>query len=234
MGWGDEIVARAVEAAGPDALVALVSDHGGDTALPYPGAGHRDPNDILESKGWLVRGPSGAIDWSRSVAYGVQHYVYLNLQGRDPAGVVEQGRGYLALRDEIIEALLSATDGTGRHRYRVVLPMETAGRFAVGGDRVGDIFLLPAPPASPTARIDPRTFWNTHTREETGTWDWPRMNAGTHRDDSYFVLCGPGVKRGYRRPRPTLITSVAPTLATAWGIPVPADADGSVLRDFFS
>jgi hypothetical protein len=75
-------------------------------------------------------------------------------------------------------------------------------------------------------------FWETHSREETGTWDWPRLNAGTHRDDSYFVLCGPGVKSGYRRPRPTLITSVAPTLATAWGIPVPADADGSVLRDF--
>ena len=48
-----------------------------------------------------------------------------------------------------------------------------------------------------------------------------------------LVLAGPGVKQGYRRPRPTLITSVAPTLAAAWGIPVPADADGSVLRRHF-
>jgi predicted AlkP superfamily phosphohydrolase/phosphomutase len=231
MGWGDEIVARAVEAAGPDTLVALVSDHGGDTALPWPGGGHRTPSDVLAANGWLAYDGAWRIDWRRSVAYGTEHYVYLNLQGRDPDGIVEPGDEYLALRDEIIEALLSAQDETGRHRYRVVLPMETAGRFAVGGDRVGDIFLLPAP-APPTGKIDREAFWHSHTREETGTWDWPRLNAGTHLDDSYFVLCGPGVKRGYRRPRPTLITSVAPTLATAWGIPVPADADGSVLWDF--
>jgi predicted AlkP superfamily phosphohydrolase/phosphomutase len=180
---------------------------------------------------WLVQDASGAIDWRRSVAYGVEHYVYLNVKGRDPGGIVEPGDEYLALRDEIMEALLSAKDANGRHRYRVVLPMETAGRFAVGGDRVGDIFLLPTP-APPTRQIDHEAFWQAHTREETGTWDWPRLNAGTHSDDSYFVLCGPGVKSGYRRPRPTLITSVAPTLSTAWGIPVPADADGSILWDF--
>jgi hypothetical protein len=109
--------------------------------------------------------------------------------------------------------------------------METAGRLAVGGDRVGDIFLLPAEP-HPLLQVDKEAFWRTHSREETGTWDWPRLNAGSHLDDSYFVLAGPGVRRGFRRPRPTLITSVAPTLATAFGIPVPADADGSVLWEF--
>jgi hypothetical protein len=115
--------------------------------------------------------------------------------------------------------------------YRVVLPMEKAGRFAVGGDRVGDIFMLSADP-HPLAEVSSEEFWRTHTVEQTGTWDWPIMNAGSHSDDSYFVLAGPGVRRGYKRPRPTLITSVAPTAAAAWGIPVPADADGSVLWDF--
>ena len=76
-------------------------------------------------------------------------------------------------------------------------------------------------------------FWEKHTKEETGTWDWPLLNAGSHSDDSYFILSGPGIRSGYRRQQPTLITSVAPTLATAAGIPVPRDADGSVLRDFF-
>jgi predicted AlkP superfamily phosphohydrolase/phosphomutase len=96
---------------------------------------------------------------------------------------------------------------------------------------VGDIFLIPAK-AHPLATISREEFWKTHTEEETGTWDWPRLNAGSHSDDSYFVLSGPGVKEGYRRQRPTLITSVAPTLAAAWDIPVPADADGSVLWEF--
>ena len=230
MGWGDEIVARALEAAGPDTLVGLVSDHGGDTMLPGLG-GYGDPNRVLRQGGWLVSNERGGIDWTKSKAFGAQHYVYLNLKGRDPQGIVEPGNEYLSVRDEIIETLLAATDETGRHCYRVVLPMEAAGRFAVGGERVGDIFMLPALPP-PLATIDKEEFWQTHTKEETGTWDWPRLNAGSHSDDSYFVLAGPGVKKGYQRPRPTLITSVAPTLAAAWGIPVPADADGSVLWDF--
>ena len=231
MGWGDEIVAAVLDAAGPDALVALVSDHGGDTMLPGPGGTRGHVNAFLAENGWLVQRAEGGIDWSRTKAFGVEHYVYLNMRGRDPEGIVEPGDKYLALREEIIDALLAAEDQNGRHLYRTVLPMEDAGRFGVGGDRVGDIFMIPAE-RHPLAAIDREALWRTHTREETGTWDWPRLNAGSHSDDSYFVLCGPGVKRGYRRGRPTLITSVAPTLAVAWGIPVPADADGSVLWEF--
>jgi len=230
MGWGDEIVARVVQAAGHDTLAALVSDHGGDTVLPGLG-GRRDPNELLRQGGWLVHDETGSIDWTRWKAFGAGHYVYLNAKGRQPYGIVEPGEDCLSLRDEIIEALLTATDRAGRHCYRVVLPMEDAGRIAVGGERVGDVFLVPALPP-PLATIDREEFWGTHTKEETGTWDWPRPNAGTHSDDSHHVLAGPGVKQGHRRQRPTLITSVAPTLAIAWGIPAPADADGSVLWDF--
>ena len=230
MGWGDEIVSYTLEAAGPDTLVALVSDHGGDTMLPGLG-GHRDPNRMLREGGWLVSKEGWGINWTKSKAFGVQHYVYLNVKGRDPHGIVEPGDEYLSLREEVIETLLSATDESGRHCYRGVLPMEDAGRLAVGGERVGDIFLVPAKP-HPLKTVSREEFWQTHTEEETGTWDWPLLNAGSHSDDSYFVLAGPGVKQGYRRQRPTLITSVAPTLAVAWGIPAPADADGSVLWDF--
>lgn len=231
MGWGDEIVARAMEAAGPDTLVALVSDHGGDTNLPGLGGGHGNPNTVLQQGGWLVSNDGRGIDWTKSKAFGAGHYVYLNVRGRDPQGIVEMGDEYLSARDDIIEALLTATDASGRHLYRVVLPMEDAGRLAVGGDRVGDIFLLPAKP-HPLATVSREEFWKSHTEEQTGTWDWPLMNAGSHSDDSYFILSGPGVKSGFRRQRPTLITSVAPTLAAAWGIPAPADADGSVLWEF--
>lgn len=230
MGWGDEIIARVMEVAGPDTLVALVSDHGGDTMLPGLG-GHSDPNAILRKNGWLVNREGGGIDWNESVAFGMQHYVFINLKGRDPQGIVEPGNEYLALRDDVIEALLAETDDSGRHIYRVVLPMEDAGRLAVGGDRVGDIFLMPAKP-HPLATVSRAEFWKTHTEEQTGTWDWPLLNAGSHSDDSYFILAGPGIRKGFRRQRPTLITSVAPTLAAAWGIPAPADADGSVLWEF--
>ena len=232
MGWGDEIVARVIEAAGPETLIALVSDHGGGTQLLGLG-GPGSVNDLLVEKGWLVPAPGGGFDWARSAAFGHGQYVFLNLSGRDPQGIVRPGAEYDALREEIIEALLGWTDAGGRHGYRAVLPIEAAGRLGVGGDRVGDIFVVPAP-LPPGATIDREAFWKTHDEAETGTWDWPRLNTGNHLDDSYFVLAGPGVRRGYRRPRPTLITSVAPTLAAAWGLPAPADADGSVLGDFLA
>ncbi len=229
MGWGDEIVGCTVEAAGPDALVALVSDHGGDTQLPlrHP---HPDVNDVLRANGWLVDGPDG-VDWSSTVAYGRGHYVFLNVAGRDPDGVVRRGDEFDGLREEIMDALRACTNEAGRATYQAVLPKGKAGRLGVGGDRVGDVFLWPAEPP-PEDVMTCEEFWQTHDREDTGTWDWPLLNAGSHSDDAYFALAGPGVRQGYRRQRPTLITSVAPTAAAAAGIPCPADADGSVLRDF--
>lgn len=232
MAWGDELVGAVQRAAGPDTLIALVSDHGGECELPGLHK-HNDLNRLLADKGWLVRNAAGEIDWSRTVAFGREHYIYLNRRGRDPQGIVADGAEFYRLREAIIEAFLDWKDETGQHRFRVVLPMEEAGRLGIGGDRVGDIFLESARP-SPTATVDKEKFWRTHTAAEVGTWDWPLINAGTHSDDSYFILAGSGVRHGYRRARPTLITSVAPTVATAWGIPVPRDADGSVLWDFLT
>ncbi|MFO8006768.1 MAG: hypothetical protein R6V05_03440, partial [Candidatus Brocadiia bacterium] len=117
------------------------------------------------------------------------------------------------------------------HVFQAVLPTAKAGRLGVGGDRVGDVFLWPAEVRHDDV-MPADEFWKHNTREQTGTWDWPLLNAGSHSDDSYFVLSGPGVREGYRRERPSLITGVAPTMAAAAGLPVPADADGAVLRDF--
>jgi len=233
MSWGDEIIATVLEIAGPDTLVALVSDHGGGTELPGLGVPRNLLNDVLEQHGWLIKDAQGQFDGARSRAYGYGHYVYLNVKGRDPNGIVEPGDEYQSLREEIIEALLGAKAPNGQHAYRAVLTKEVAGRLGVGGDRVGDIFCLGAS-VHPLAEIDKEQFWRTHSIEETGTWDWPRLNTGDHLDDSYFVFSGPGIKAGYRRSMPTLITSVAPTCATAWGIPVPADANGSILLDFMA
>ncbi len=232
MQWGDDIVKTVVDAAGPDALIALVSDHGGGTQLPGIDL-HHDVNGLLEQHGWLVKSAEGNYDWSRSKAYAREHYILLNVKDRDPDGIVESGAEYAALRDEIMQTLLDAKHENGRHWYQAVMTREKAGRLGVGGDRVGDIFLLKSDP-DPTVEVDKEAFWKSHRREQTGTWDRPLLNTGNHLDDSYFVLAGPGVKKGYERPRPTLITSVAPTCAQAAGIPTPKDADGSVLYDFYT
>lgn len=231
MAKGDEIVATVMDAAGPDALIALVSDHGGGTDLPAVKS-PTDANPLLEERGWLHRNADGSVDWSRSVAYATNSpYVYLNVKGREPAGIVEPGEEYERLRTEVMRAVSLWTDSRGRPVYQAVLPVETAGRLGVGGDVAGDVFMMKAP-VPDRETMSREEFREAYTAEESGTWDWPRLNTGTHTDDSYFVLTGPGVRSGYRRTRPTLITSVAPTMAVAAGIPVPKDADGATLWDF--
>jgi predicted AlkP superfamily phosphohydrolase/phosphomutase len=232
MALGDEIVRTVVEAAGSvagdDVAVALVSDHGGST--DYLGK-HEDPaRKVLKALGLLVEGPSG-VDWTRSKAYSIKHNVYINTEDRFPHGnVAPRSAEYARLKAQIIEALLDARDAEERHAFRTVLPIEDTGHLGVDGTFAGDIFVIPAPPPKPTREA----FLALHPNPaERGTWDWPRLNSGAHSDDSYFILAGPGVRQGYRRARPTLITSVAPTLATALGIPIPQQANGGVLWDFF-
>jgi hypothetical protein len=232
MALGDEIVRTVVDVAlqrDPDAVVALVSDHGGIT--DYGGPRLPDVNALLEKEGLLARGPGG-IDWTRTRAYRLGQYVYLNTVGRSPHGTIAPGGDeYRALRAQVIEMLLDLKDTTGRHAFQAVLPTEAAARLGIAGRFAGDIFLLPRPQAVPTRdefdRLHPAP-------EKSGTWDWPKLNSGGHADDSYLILCGPGVRAGYRRARPTWINAVAPTLATAAGLPVPRDADGTILQDFFS
>ena len=222
MGLGDEIVKTAIEAAGEDCAIALVSDHGGVTS--YGGRSRGSAGDVLRSLGL-----DGA-DGSPRKAYVVGPYVHLNTTKR-PGGFIEPDSDeYHALREQLIDALLDVTDDQGRHAFRAVLPIEDAARMGIAGDYAGDIFLIPVEPDAPTKE----EFFELHPYpEKSGTYDWPRLNSGAHSDDPYFIVAGPGVRKGYRRERPTLITSVAPTCAQVLGVPTPKDADGAVLWDFF-
>ncbi len=232
MALGDEIVRTVIEAAahsvGDNITIALVSDHGGST--DYIGK-HDDPaRKVLKALGLLVEDSNG-IDWTQTKAYSIKHNVYINTEDRFPNGnVAPHSAEYECLKTRIIEALLDAKDTKGHHAFRTVLPIEDTGHLGVDGTFAGDIFVIPAPPPQPTREA----FFALHPDPaKRGTWDWPRLNAGAHSDDSYFILTGPGVRQGYRRARPTLITSVAPTLATALSIPIPQNANGGVLWDFF-
>jgi len=48
-----------------------------------------------------------------------------------------------------------------------------------------------------------------------------------------FVLRGPGVKKGFRAKKPIFLRDVAPTLSHLLGIPMPKDAEGRILHEFF-
>ena len=231
MNQGDFLIAQAMELAGDDAIVAVMSDHGGKVAYPGADREHASYNDILEQAGLIVRTDRGGVDWSRTKAWVNNHYVYVNLKGRDPDGCVEPGAEYEAVRQQSIDALLDAKDPeTGRHACNLVCRIEDASMVGIGGDRVGDVFVWQEEkPVPPMTRAE---FEVANPGVDLGSWEWPRHNSGHHRPDPFMIMAGPGFKQGYRRDTPTWVSYFAPTLAMAWGIPVPKDTDGGVIWDF--
>lgn len=231
MNYGDQLVAKAMEAAGDDAIVAVMSDHGGRMVLPGQ-LGHASPRAALEQAGLIVT-TNGGIDWSKTKAWGSEHYAWVNLAGRDPAGIVPPEE-YEEVRRQIMNALLDHTDShTGRRVYNLVCKREDAAMVGIGSDIAGDVFMWREQPPSPVP-FTLEEFGREYPGIDPGTWEWPNHNSGTHSPDPFIIMSGPGFKKGYRKERDAWINYFAPTLAHAWGTPVPKDADGGVIWDFFA
>jgi len=127
----DDEVGKLLDALPADAVTILMSDHGA-----RPMMGGLCFNDWLMREGYLAMseplpGPTpiakAPIDWSRTIAWGDGGYygrLFLNVQGREPEGVIEPSR-YEEVRDELI-AKLEAQPGPNGERLgtRVLKPQD--------------------------------------------------------------------------------------------------------------
>lgn len=116
----DEQIGKLLNHAGEETLVLVVSDHGAQKMQ-----GGVAINEWLMDKGYLVlkKQPAGItsiseseIDWSNTKAWGYGGYygrIFLNLQGREPRGVVPPSE-YESLRDRLTDELKEMTDKQGR------------------------------------------------------------------------------------------------------------------------
>lgn len=209
----DRMIGRIVECSDPDeALVILVSDHGAKATT------HRfQVARVLEEAGLLAfrqtEDGRRVIDWSRTKAVQQRScYIYVNLKGRDPQGIVEP-EDYEKVQEEIISALYNYTDPeTGKKPIALALRREDARIIGLYGDRVGDVVYAITPdfggqhgPHLPTARF--------------GLGDLRGL----------FVMSGPGVKRGEVLKRTVHLEDVVPTICYLAELPVPEHAEGAIL-----
>jgi predicted AlkP superfamily phosphohydrolase/phosphomutase len=230
----DRMVAKLVEAAGPDALVILVSDHGA-----VPDGPMFDPYDALipaglsvlkrprktqaemngqEAHNWRIGwGEHSDPDYTKTKAVPQRTcYVYVNLKGRDVGGIVEPD-DYEKVQQEIIDALYTYVDPeTGKRPVALALTKRDARIFGHYGDRVGDVVYAIQPwfgsqhgPILPTAEY---SVGSLH---------------------SLFVLTGPGVKKGFRMQRTCWLTDIVPTICYLMDWPVPQHVEGAVLYQAF-
>ena len=107
----DAAVGEVVEAAGDNAAVLVLSDHGFCSAKKAVFL-----NTWLIEQGWLKMQTQGERPSLADIADGTRAYaldpsrLYINVRGREPKGTVEMGEEYEAARQELTEALLQWRD----------------------------------------------------------------------------------------------------------------------------
>ncbi len=235
----DRAFAQTLQEADASTLVAIVSDHGGkattgtfhpakilteagltvfkDVAATEPVTFSKyEVSDLFDRTmmGWFKQGQSKTVDWSKTRAVMQRScYVYVNLKGRDPQGIVEPGAEYEEVRDEIIKALYDYTDPkTGKKPITFALRKEDARMIGLHGDRVGDIVF---------------GFGGHFGRQHGGPVTTAEYGIGSLK--GLLALSGPGVKRGAVIERTCCIVDLVPTICYLTGLPVPRDAEGSVI-----
>ena len=207
----DRLIGRVAELADEHTVVAVVSDHGGTPTGHAP----VDVEEVLVQAGLTVRQPgSRAVDWSRTraAAIGLVH-VFVNLQGREPDGIVPPADYEKTVR-EVIDALLDYRHpSTGERAFALAVTRADAEMLNLWGDLVGDVVYALRP-----------EYDGAHGKQ------LPSARLGIGGQHSTLVLAGAGVKPVGRLPRQVRHVDVAPTLAYLIGAPMPLNAEGAVLH----
>lgn len=171
-----------------------------------------------------------AVDWSRSRAYsyGYHGQIFINLRGREPAGIVEPGREYeelLALLEERLAVLVDPGDQ---------LPVAT--RIMRGRDLFGNAVEQGAPDLVLLMRD---LAYITRQGYEFGTtpgviFQQPAsFETGSHREIGMAAFAGPHfAQRSWRAPYS--LTDIAPTILWLLGVATDVHMDGRVLHEQLS
>jgi predicted AlkP superfamily phosphohydrolase/phosphomutase len=237
----DGLVGSLMRYAAPDTLFAVISDHGITAS-----SNEFMINNVLINAGLLVvnreKSEKGeerlVIDWSKTKAfalYGWGVQIYVNLKGRDPQGIVEPGREYEQVREEIIHLLHNIQEPKTKERPVVVaLRREDAMPLLHCGPNSGDVIyaLKAGYEASAVLRSNLIEFEEPHYGGVHSSV-LPNGRFGTGTLEAAIILTGAGVKKNRRREKAFRLVDFAPTLAFALGVPAPAQADGAVVLDLF-
>jgi predicted AlkP superfamily phosphohydrolase/phosphomutase len=163
------------------------------------------------------------VDWSKTIAYSMGHVgqIYINLQGREPHGLVTPDR-YAAARQQVIDVLNLLRDpATGKPLVDRIIPREEAahGPYA---DQGADLHLI----------LDGYQTIAFPLFATAGRVLTPQIrgDSGCHRLHGIFIGNGQAFAPGATVTGAKII-DLAPTILHLLNVPVPEDMDGRVLTD---
>jgi len=243
----DRLVGNLVDALSDERTVtAVVSDHG---AVPL--IKRIDYRPLFVKRGLLAykkRSGEYVVDLSRTQALMINDQVFVNLKGREMGGIVSK-KDYEKVRDRIIAAFYSLTDpATSQCPVELACRKEDLEVFGVWGQQYGDVYVTVRPgywlmggevAAHVPVRTDPSRAAviskNSVRRYAAGGHFafMPNARKGIASNMAFFMVSGPGVKRGFARQRPIRLVDVACTVCHLLDLPMPADNEGGAIVDFF-
>ena len=216
-------------------VIAIVAEHG----MPANKKAVALVN-AFKDKGWLKLTPDGqGVIWPESKLFFEQNHLWINLQGREPTGVVPPEE-YTKLRGEIQQAMRDIKDPkTGEHSFSFVLTREEAPMVGLWGKHIGDLVFCYAggyrwAGAEVLQRGDKQVVFPC----EGGNHGPMIPTYETEVASVYgtLILAGAGVRKGISekasRKGSRCTADVAPTLAYLLGIDPPAQNEGRVLHEF--
>ena len=192
-------------------MFCLVSDHGG-TPTTFRVT---DVNRVLEGAGLLTYkdggGRRGEIDWSKTkvAGQGVVN-LFVNLEGREPTGIVKP-QDYEQVRRRRSRPRWPTAIRWRGTPFVFALRREDAEAVNMWGDLVGDLVYATLP-----------EFDGAHGHQlPSAKWGWGSQHT-------LFVLSGAGVKPGTQLSARCARWDAAPTPAYLTGLPTPAESEGRV------
>lgn len=201
--------------------IAITSDHAAVPRLlsiPYPQIGDMWGINVgvLEELGYTkTKEVNGRleIDWKNTRAIAQRAgYIYINLKGRDPQGIVDP-EDYDELVRKIIDDLYSYRyPRTGKRTVSFAMNKSDMEVLGLGGPNCGDIYYLLEPECN-------RTHGNGLSNLV--------FNGSSLKN--LFMMAGAGVKKGEVIKRCVRAVDVVPTLCHLAGAPMPKDVEGSII-----
>jgi predicted AlkP superfamily phosphohydrolase/phosphomutase len=167
------------------------------------------------------------IDWPATLAYSgtpLEQGVRINLQGREPLGIVEPGTEHEMLRAEIAQQLLQIRDP--KRGTQIIDRVYTR-------EELYDGPAMQQAPDLVCSLNDYQCILSEGLPDQPLFDEFPFPWAGYHNPQGIFVAAGHHIEPvGHLSD--VHIADIAPTVLHLLGVPVPRDVDGRVLSELFS
>ena len=150
------------------------------------------------------------IDWSKTTAVAQRGiYIYLNLKGRNPEGIVDPADQY-ELERKIIDDLYNYR-WNGKRIVSLAVRKKEAVHFGITGENVGDIVYF-----------NEEGFNRVHGDSISTFQGYADTSVSP-----IFMVAGPNIKKDYITDRVIREVDVAPTVAVLGGVRMPAQCEGA-------